>query len=56
MRFKAWKQLFLHQKNKERLIKRTIEHWNKAKMTQVRAAFKVFITLEVQKQKKVAIK
>jgi hypothetical protein len=55
-RFKHWKEVSIKDGQKQRIIKSTIRHMNKAKMESVRSAFKSFITQEIQKAKREAIK
>jgi hypothetical protein len=43
-RFKFWKELVNIQKQREELLKRTIQHWRKCQMMQVKAVFKTFIS------------
>lgn len=54
--FSIWKRINLLHKQREKLVKLTIKHWQKYQMTVVRGAFKSFVTVEVQKIKKQAIR
>lgn len=55
-RFKHWKDQHRLAKHKDAVLRRSIEHMRMAQMAGVRGAFKSFVSFEVRKQKKAAIK
>lgn len=45
-RFRTWKELTQKQDQREKIMRRMVEHWKRHQFAQVKAAFKTFISQE----------